>query len=252
MNEFLQSEIPIVAHGEGWLVADKPAGIETVADRGECLTVLLRQQLANPDLAPVHRLDRDTSGCVLFATDTASLEPLVATFNKSAVKWYLGLCLGCPREPEGTIALPLSNWGAGARRPVQVQLRGGLAAVTDYRVMVEGEPVRRGPAGVLAASLVAFRLHTGRTHQIRVHASERGMPILGDDQYGERAANKSIRQMSGLRRQALHAWRLSFAHPTNGQFIKAESWMSADIASACDALLDNWKKRLNRSAKKLD
>lgn len=255
MNNNDAHPIMILAEGDGWLVANKPAGIETVAE-GDALSLThaLRCQCQHNALMPIHRIDRDTSGCVLFATSETSREMLVDTFNRADVfKCYLALCLGVPHEPEGRIELPLSRWSAG-HRPVQVQPRGGLSASTSYRVLLTSEPLRRGHHPTLTVSLMAFRIYTGRTHQIRVHAEACGFPVLGDDQYGARPANKALRELTGLNRQALHAFRLivpTGAGVDNRQSIEAEALLPEDMVAVCDFFFDNWKKRLNRALKKL-
>ena len=211
-------DVSIVLENTDFAVLAKPPGIETVSGDGAAdLTGLARHALGDPALTPAHRLDRDTSGAQLFARGALAERELTALFRRREVdKTYIAVCLGRPRNASGTINRNLSEW-SGGRRPVRVLKQGGLEATTSYRVLAASN---RLPDG-LAASLVAFFPHQGRTHQIRVHAAALGYPILGDDQYGDRPANRLAATTFGLRRQALHSWRLGFA------------WKGGKIAAVC-------------------
>lgn len=205
---FAQSgEAAIVLRDDDFLVAAKPPGMETISrDGGRELTRTLRDALAEPGLVPVHRLDRDTSGAQLFARNPVAEKGLTELFRRREVaKVYLALCLGVPRNSSGRVNRALSEW-SGGRRPGRVLKKGGLEASTSYQVLAASKASLPGPA----ASLIAFSPRQGRTHQIRVHAAALGHPVLGDDQYGDRAANRTARELFGLARQALHSWRLEF------------------------------------------
>ncbi len=228
------------------VVADKPAGLETVVRGGGntryCFTSRLRRALGAGLLAPAHRLDRDTTGCVALARNEQALEPLEAAFREREVgKQYLGLCLGpAPDKRRGTVRERLSRWRPG-RRPVQpTQGRGGQAAETAYRVL------GAGAAQGLEASLVLFEPRTGRTHQVRVHAAVLGRPLCGDHEYGDRAANRALRAACGLRRQALHAWRLVFPDPDDGTRRQVEAPVPGDLAAAADLFVPDWAALLAR------
>lgn len=222
-------EPPILLETPDYLVAGKPPGMETVSqDGGRELTSLLRQQRAEPGLRPVHRLDRDTSGAQLFAKTPEAEAELTRLFRERLVgKTYLALCLGVPRNRTGVVNRRLSEWDGG-RRPVRVVKKGGLEAATAYEVLTGADL----PAEGLRISLVAFKPHQGRTHQIRVHAAAVGYPILGDDQYGDRTANKLVRDMLAIRRQMLHSRRLSF--PWNGKTAGAVCPLAPDMAAAAE------------------
>ncbi|MCC8190077.1 MAG: RluA family pseudouridine synthase [Planctomycetes bacterium] len=213
------------------LILAKPPGMETVSRTGgRDFTVLAREAFAEPGLTPVHRLDRDTSGAQVFARNAQTETALVALFRRREMeKTYLAVCLGRPRNRTGTIRRRLSEWGGG-RRPVRVVHRGGLEAETGYRVLAATAHFAAGGG----ASLVAFFPHQGRTHQIRVHAAALGYPILGDDQYGDRPANRAARQDLGIRRQALHAWQLAFPH--GGGIVRVECPVAADLLPAIGRL----------------
>jgi len=229
------SSIPVLHRADGWIAVDKPAGLETIREGGggpeRCLTLCLRAQEGAP-YAPAHRLDRDTSGVQVFALP-AALAALESAFrHRRVAKRYLALCLGVPRNPEGTIRRPLSAW-SGGRRPVRaVKGGGGMEAETSYRVLSTGGVPAPGGEGI-RVSLVLFEPHQGRTHQIRVHAEAIGYPVIGDDQYGDRPANAVFRAY-GLCRQALHAWRLTIEDPASGREVGIEAPIPADMRAAAE------------------
>ncbi len=205
----------------------KPPGMETVSQTGgREFAALVRAARDEPGLTPVHRLDRDTSGAVLFARNSPAEKALIDLFRRRLTrKLYLALCLGAPRNRTGRINRNLSEWGGG-RRPVRVLKKGGLEASTGYQVLAASDEWAPG----LRMGVVAFTPHQGRTHQIRVHAAALGYPILGDDQYGDRAANRAARERLGLRRSALHAWRLGF--PWQGENVDATAPVPDDMTAA--------------------
>jgi 23S rRNA-/tRNA-specific pseudouridylate synthase len=223
----------ILLQDADFLVAAKPPGMETISqDGGRELTRTLRDALAEPGLVPVHRLDRDTSGAQLFARNPVAEKELTDLFRRREVaKIYLALCLGVPRNRSGRINRALSEW-SGGRRPVRVLKKGGLEASTSYQVLAVSKPSLPG----LKISLTAFSPHQGRTHQIRVHAAALGYPVLGDDQYGDRAANRTARELFGLARQALHSWRLEFIW--RGRAVSAVCPLPGDVAQALEAAFD--------------
>jgi len=230
------------------LAVNKPAGWETVVQGDtttRCLTRALRRECKLPDLAPGHRLDRDTTGVQLFGKDAETVARLHGLFRTRRVsKAYLALCAGIPRNARGTIRRNLSKWGGGRRAVQVVKGRGGLAAETGYIRLAfcledGAEPV---------ASLMLFAPVQGRTHQVRVHASALGYPILGDDQYGDRAANRVCRASVGLKRQALHAWRVCLPHPREPRELRIEAPLAADMMHACARLIPAWDTALSQVA----
>ncbi len=236
----------LIHRDETLVAACKPPGWETIVEGGgrRCFSSLMRRGLELPQLAPVHRLDRDTSGVQLFAVTREARKPLEKLFRQREVhKDYLAICLGAPRSAGGTINRPLSKW-RGGRRPVQVAKGGkGLEAVTRYRLL---RASRDGSEP--QASLLLFRPHHGRTHQIRVHAAALGRPILGDDQYGERPANAEAKQSCGLARQALHAWRVAFTHPAEHRPLRLEAPLPEDLAAAADYFFPDWRAALKKAS----
>jgi 23S rRNA pseudouridine1911/1915/1917 synthase len=184
-------------------------------------------------LGLVHRLDRETSGCLAVARSEQALEALQAAFREREVeKVYLALCHG-RLAPEGRLETP---YGRHPRDRTRFTSRGRHArrALTEWRVLE--------PFGDFA-TLAEVRLHTGRTHQIRVHLAESGHPLLADATYGGRrrearlpAGHPARRAAEAIGRQALHAWRLSFAHPRSGRRVAFEAPLPADFRAALEIL----------------
>ena len=167
---------------------------------------------------PVHRLDRDTSGLVVVAKSDFAHQHLDRQLReRTFTRLYLALVEGAPEGEGGVVDAPIGrhrdNPSLRAVRP------GGEPARTRWRVVER----------YAGAALLELELETGRTHQIRVHLAHLGHPLLGDRQYGGRA-------LPGLRRQALHAWRVSFAHPSSGKPVAYEAPLPPDLAEARETL----------------
>ena len=187
------------------LIVDKPAGLLSVPGRGvhlaDCL--LTRLQAPFPDARLVHRLDRDTSGVMVFALTAHAQRHLSAQFEARQVrKSYVAWVLGAPAGREGRIELPLIvDW---PNRPKQkVCFETGKEAITDWRAL-RSEPGK---------ARLRLTPHTGRSHQLRVHCAAMGHPILGDPFYGTGADCAAERMM-------LHAEELKLKHPVSGHSLK--------------------------------
>lgn len=162
----------------------------------------------------VHRLDKDTSGCLVAAKSDVAHQSLARQFaGREVSKIYLAIVAGKVRYLTGTINAPIGRHPVQRKKMTVVAEGSGRPAKTGYRV------IQALPAG----TLVECTLHTGRTHQIRVHLKHLGHPLLGDDVYGKRA---------GFPRQMLHAWRLGFAHPRTGERLNFESPIPPDFVEA--------------------
>lgn len=206
------------------LVLDKPAGLAVHGGSGVSLGAIELLRAARPtagELGLVHRLDRDTSGCLLVSKRPSSLRRLQAQFREGTVeKTYTALLVGRLNGPERLVDAPLlTTERRGGERFVRVD-EAGKPAMT--RFIVED----RLPGATLARVV----LLTGRTHQIRVHAAHIGVPLAGDERYGARPDPVAAR--CGLRRLFLHAASLAFDSPRDGRVIRAESPLPEDLAAA--------------------
>ena len=216
--------IPIVYEDDDVVVVDKPAGMIThpahAARSGTLVNALLGHlgsSLPGDAVRPglIHRLDRDTSGLLVVAKNEAALSALGKAMKARKIKReYLGLVHGLPPHPRGTIDGPIGR--DPSNRLKFAIVAGGKPAITHYELR-EAFPKH--------AELV-FRLETGRTHQIRVHLSAMGHPLVNDRLYGR--ADSRV----ALPGQALHAWRLAFAHPRTGEPLLFEVEPPAAYAAA--------------------
>lgn len=188
----------------------------------------------------VHRLDKDTSGLLVAAKNERAMTSLAKQFaNHTIERAYHAVVWGTPRNPEGRIETQIGR-NPFDRKRMGVMRQGGKEAVTRYKVVERfGDPARP------LATLIECRLETGRTHQIRVHLTHLGHPLVGDPTYGRaRTAPraKTPEQEAALRivaefpRQALHARLLGFQHPSLHKTLRFESVYPADMAELVDAL----------------
>jgi 23S rRNA pseudouridine1911/1915/1917 synthase len=207
------------------IVIDKPAGLIVHPGAGHRGGTLVNALLHHsPNLSGiggkerpgiVHRLDKDTSGCLVVAKNDAAHQSLSKQFaNRTVDKIYLALVAGKLRKTSGVIEAAIGRH-AKDRQRMSVQSTRGRAATTEYDVVRANE----------RASLIECRLHSGRTHQIRVHLHHLGHPVLGDKIYGARFARDFPRQM-------LHAWKLAFMHPRTEKRMSFESPLPEDFRQA--------------------
>jgi 23S rRNA pseudouridine955/2504/2580 synthase len=224
----------VLFEDEHLLAVDKQAGLAAHPGTGIVGATLVeeaRGYLRVPDdlpasefrPSPAHRLDRETSGIVLVAKTRRAMVQLGATFTsgEGVKKSYLALVKGKMPRAEGTIDLPLSEHEQTARskasRGVNMQ-----EAVTHYRVV----------SSMKDASLLAVRIETGRTHQIRRHLQAVGHPVAGDRRYGDFAWNRLAKQRWGLARMFLHAWRLEIPHPVTDRPLRLEAQLPPELLDA--------------------
>lgn len=217
--------LPILHEDDDLLVLDKPAGLVTHPAPGHDAGTLVNALLAHcgtlsgiggeqrPGI--VHRLDKDTSGCLVVAKNDLAHRGLSAQFaDRSTRKTYLALVRGVPRPASGRIEQPIGRHPVHRKKMAVVPPPRGRAARTDYQVRQPlthtGQP----------AALVECRLHTGRTHQIRVHLKHLGYPILGDTLYGGPGTTD---------RQMLHARTLGFVHPRTGLAVEFRAPLPPDF-----------------------
>jgi tRNA pseudouridine32 synthase/23S rRNA pseudouridine746 synthase len=210
-------DLPILFEDAEALVIDKPAGLPL--DRPRAGGISLEDRLDELRLgfqrapAPVHRLDQDTSGCLLLARNPKALKRFAQAFEERLVeKRYLGIVAGSVTDESGTIALSLAKISSAGKGWRMIPAKKGKPAVTHWRKLAANGGL----------TLVEFRPETGRTHQIRVHAaSGLGAPLLGDPVYGDG---------KGARRTMLHAAALTV--PREGKApIVAAAPLPADFAA---------------------
>ena len=221
----------IITENDRLIVINKPAGIAVHGGSGVSFGIIEALRAGRPEetLELVHRLDRDTSGCLLVARKPAALRVLHALMRDGEVeKGYLALVKGPWDLGKKRIDVPLNtDTRVGGERTVRVQA-GGKTAVSIF------SPVQFFRN---RASMVEVDLETGRTHQIRVHAAHVGHPVAGDDKYGDKDFNARMRE-EGLTRMFLHSHRISFDWPNGGDF-SASAPLPADLAAVLDALADS-------------
>ncbi|MGB8240753.1 MAG: RluA family pseudouridine synthase [Azonexus sp.] len=204
-------DLPIIHEDEAMLVIDKPEGIAVHGGSGVSFGVIEALRRQRPEarfLELAHRLDRETSGILLVGKKRLALTALHDMFREhgaGADKRYLVLVKGRWMNTTQHVKLPLHKYLTdGGERRVSVDAE-GKAAHTVFRLLARWPEM----------SLLEAQLKTGRTHQIRVHLAHLGFPILGDEKYGDFVLNRELKR-TGLKRMALHAWRMALRHPLTG------------------------------------
>lgn len=216
-------------HDEAVLVLNKPAGMAVHGGSGQpwgvvdAVRLLLTGEGERPELC--HRLDRDTSGCLLFGLGKVMTRRLTEAFRGDTVeKRYLALVQGTPPD-QGRINHPLAKGMTRAGERMVGADADGDHAETLFRVVERFDGL----------TLVEVRPLTGRTHQIRVHFQELGHPLAGDGKYGVWELNRRLKSL-GLNRLFLHARLLAFPHPRHGRRVEVEAPLDETLASVLDQL----------------
>jgi 23S rRNA pseudouridine1911/1915/1917 synthase len=225
--ETLPEPIPldVLFEDDDLTVINKPAGLTVHPGAGQREHTLVNALLSycttlsgiggkeRPGI--VHRLDKETSGCLVVAKNDIAHRELSKQFVARTVeKIYLALVAGKLRKAAGIIDEKIGRHPVHRQR-MSVNARRGRAAKTEYRVISSSDE----------GSLIECRLHSGRTHQIRVHLHHLGHPVLGDKIYAPRFAKNFPRQM-------LHAWKLGFRHPRTGEWKNFEAPLPSDFNDA--------------------
>ncbi|KGG93303.1 ribosomal large subunit pseudouridine synthase C [Comamonas thiooxydans] len=228
-------DFPALLDDEHMLALSKPAGVAVHGGSGVSFGVIEQLRQARPDakfLELVHRLDRETSGILLVAKKRSALINLQDQFRERETgKTYLALVQGAWPTNKKVIDLPLHKYlQADGERRVRVTTADdpdGMRSITLVKVrkLIEPRPLQ----GLPAMSLLEVTIKTGRTHQIRVHLSSQGHPIVGDDKYGDFDLNRRV-QKQGLKRMFLHAWRLQFNHPASGERVELRAELPPELA----------------------
>jgi 23S rRNA pseudouridine955/2504/2580 synthase len=222
-------ERSVIFQDKHLLVIDKPAGVAVHGGSGMSFGVIeaLRASRPRESLELVHRLDRDTSGCLCVARDRATLVALHALIREGGMhKTYLALVSGDWQLGTKRIDAPLAT---DERRQGERHVRVAAAGKDSVSVF---KPVQF--FGKIA-TLMQVDIPTGRTHQIRVHAAYAGHPLLGDDKYGDHERNAELKG-AGLKRIFLHAQSIAFDWPGSGVPFHASAPLPADLAAVLDAI----------------
>ena len=246
-------DIPLVVVHEDndLIVIDKPAGLVVHPAAGNPDGTLVNALIAHcgPSLGGlggearpgiVHRLDKDTSGLLVAAKNDRAMHSLARQFEHHTIeRAYHAVIWGAPRVSEGTVEGEIGR-NPFDRKRMAVLRGGGKRARTHYRVIERfGDPERP------FASLIECRLETGRTHQIRVHLSHLGHPLIGDSTYGRARhvprpkspeQEKAFAAVQDFSRQALHAYLLGFKHPTTQKNLRFVSSWPSDLADLIESL----------------
>ncbi len=213
-----KNNFTIVFENDDFVAINKPAGLLTIPDRDQSERSL-KESLINKygSIFTVHRLDKDTSGLVIFAKNEASHKFFSRLFEERKIeKFYLGVVHGSPENKEGMIDAPIAEHGVN--KGMMTVNRNGKPSQTSYEVL-ESNP---------HYSLVSFQLHTGRTHQIRVHSKNIGHPLACDPLYGDgkplllssikkrfKLSKHDDEERPMISRLALHSYKLNFTNENN-------------------------------------
>lgn len=233
----------IIFEDDDLVALNKPSGLLSIPDREgkeESLKSLL--QARHHNILTIHRLDKDTSGLIIFAKNEMAHRHISIQFEeRKTEKIYLGLVLGQPADPAGTIDLPIAE--NMVTRGTMLINRRGKQAVTDFEVLEKFGNY----------SWMQFRIHTGRTHQIRVHMKSLGHPIVCDDLYGDgkpvllsslkskfKLSKHELEERPILNRLALHAYQLGLTKPNHDK-IQLQAPLPKDLKATLQQL-GKWKK----------
>lgn len=206
--------MPLLYQDDDVAVVNKPSGmlVHRGWDNDKVVAMTLLRNRLGMHVYPVHRLDRGTSGALVFALNKPAASKLCGHFEAGEVgKTYVALVRGITPE-QGTIDHPLAPSKGAQKRPAQTEFR-RLGCFERY-------------------SLVEARPRTGRLHQIRRHLKHISHPLIGDVRYGKGEHNRHFREVFGLHRLALHALQIEFPHPTSGEPLRIRAPLPADLDAA--------------------
>lgn len=234
-------EKSVIFQDKHLLVLDKPAGVAVHGGSGMSFGIIeaLRASRPRETLELVHRLDRDTSGCLLVARDRATLVALHGVIRNGGMhKTYLALVSGSWQLGTKRVDAPLAT---DNRQHGERHVRVAQAGKDSTSIF---KPVQFFGA---LATLMEVDIPTGRTHQIRVHASFAGHPLLGDDKYGDRERNNEMKS-HGLKRTFLHAQQVAFDWPGSGVPFHVSAPLPAELSAVIDAITPMKRKVDKKSA----
>lgn len=236
------SPLKIVYEDRDCFVIDKPAGMVVHPGeggshiKGTVANYVMEKVdsgvggLMRPGI--VHRLDKDTSGLLIIAKTEKAYLSLIDQFkSRKVMKTYLVMVVGDMEHKEGVIEAAIGRSVRDRKKMSVREEKGGKKAISNFKVVDSFE------IGSRTITLLEVKIETGRTHQIRVHMSAIGHPVLGDIVYGDKNANKLAKDEFGLNRQFLHAWKLKFNSPDTGKDIECESKLADDLEVFTRSLL---------------
>ena len=237
----VKASLEIIAENDHFIVINKPPGLLSIPDR-EGKEISLKEILLQKygEIFTVHRLDRETSGIIVFAKDPETHKFLSQAFEERTVeKYYQGIAVGTLPEKQKTIEAPIAE--NTVRRGVMIIHQRGKPAITDYEVLEDFGKF----------SLLQFRIHTGRTHQIRVHMQYVGHPLVCDELYGDglpikissfkrnyKLSKNEEEERPILARTGLHAQRLRFTD-MEGNVYDLQAEMPKDMRALLQQLRKN-------------
>lgn len=228
----------VIKETENWVVVNKPSELLSIPDReGKEVSLKISLKEKYGEIFTVHRLDKDTSGLIIFAKNEEAHKHLSRQFEeRQTKKIYLGLVIGCPEKQQGSIDSPIAEHPA--QNGTMIIHRKGKESLTDYEVVED--------FGIY--SLLQFRIYTGRTHQIRVHMKDIGHPVVCDQLYGDgkpilvsslkskfKLSKDAEEEKPILNRLALHAYQLSFTD-IDGNLIELEATLHKDMRATLQQL----------------
>ncbi|WP_440997913.1 pseudouridine synthase [Arhodomonas sp. SL1] len=220
------------------VAVNKPSGLlvhRTELDRERDVALQRVRNGLGRRVYPVHRLDRATSGVLVFALTAKRAGILAAAFRGRAVeKAYLAVVRGWA-PASGEVDRPLAREKGGERRPARTRFR--RLATVELPIPVDRYPAAR-------YSLVEVTPLTGRRHQIRRHMDRANHPLIGDTTYGRGPHNRLFREHLGSHRLLLHAWRIAFRHPGSGEWLEIHAPLTDDFSEVCARL--GWWPALRR------
>ncbi len=241
----LKFELDVLHEDNDLLVINKPAGLVVHPAAGHAQDTLVNALLhhtqnlstgfAEQRPGIVHRLDKDTSGLIVIAKNDRAQEHLAHQFRTRQVqRLYWAIVFGRPKQAEAKLSSNLIRHPQDRKRfaSARVPATHGKLAITNYKIL---------QISAIGLSLLQLKLETGRTHQIRVHLTEMGYPIVGDSLYGADNRVSSLKSIplrkliSGLSRFALHAAELGFVHPASGEWMSFHADWPADLESLVEA-----------------
>jgi 23S rRNA pseudouridine955/2504/2580 synthase/23S rRNA pseudouridine1911/1915/1917 synthase len=235
--------LEIIRETGDFIAVNKPAGLLSIPDR-EAEEISLKRMLRDiyGEIYTVHRLDKGTSGVIVFARNEETHKFLSQLFEERTVeKYYVGIVKGTPLEKEKIIDAPIAQ--NSVKSSMMIIHKRGKPSVTEYKVLEEFGKY----------SLMRFRIHTGRTHQIRVHMQHAGYPIVCDELYGDGApillsaikrkynlSKNELEERPLLNRLGLHAQRLKFTDQHNNAYD-----LEAEMPKDMRAVLQQLRKKFN-------